>query len=286
MKKYLSIEEYFKIQNKENNNKYRYKYKYLLKLFFLSLIILSFGVIFKWTYDNYKVKKINKEIDININKTVNNREGILVNEPSNKNSNYYYYVTFPFYEVNFSSLLAKNKNTVGYIQVKNTIINYPVVQASDNNYYLKHSFDNKSNSAGWVFMDYRNQINELDDNTIIYGHHRKDGTMFGSLKNVLTSNWQNNRDNYIIYFSTLNENMLFQIFSIYTIKQESYYLITNFNNNIEKQKWIDTMKKRNITKIDTEVNINDKFLTLSTCKNRRGERIVVHAKLIKMQKIK
>lgn len=283
MKKYLSIEEYFKIQNKENNNNQKYQY---LKLFFLSLIILSFGVIFKWTYDNYKVKKINKEIDKNINKTVNNRAGILVNEPSNKNSNYYYYVTFPFYEVNFSSLLAKNNNTVGYIQVKNTIINYPVVQANDNKYYLKHSFDNKSNSAGWVFMDYRNQINELDDNTIIYGHHRKDGTLFGSLKNVLTTDWQNNRDNYIIYFSTLNENMLFQIFSIYTIKQESYYLITNFNNNIEKQKWIDTMKKRNITKIDTEVNINDKFLTLSTCKNRRGERIVVHAKLIKMQKIK
>ena len=276
MKKYISVEDFLK--NQTNN---KHNYKFLLKLLFLSLIILSLIVIFKWGYDNYKTNKINKEL--NLFQISNNKEGILVNEPSNKNSNYYYYVNFPFYEVNFANLLPKNNNIVGFIKLNNTIINYPVVQANDNNYYLNHSLDKKSNGAGWIFMDYRNSINKLDDNTIIYGHHRKDGTMFGSLKNVLTTNWQNDRDNYVIYFSTLNENMLFQIFSIYTIKQESYYLTTTFNNNSEKQKWIDTMKKRNIVSIDTEVNINDKFLTLSTCKNRRGDRIVVHAKLIKRQ---
>ena len=56
------------------------------------------------------------------------------------------------------------------------------------------------------------------------------------------------------------------------------------NENSEKQKWIDTMKQRNMVSINTEVNINDKFLTLSTCYNNSGKRLVVHAKLIKKQK--
>ena len=167
--------------------------------------------------------------------------------------------------------------------MKNTNIKYPVVQANDNNYYLTHSFDKIENNAGWIFMDYRNNINALDDNTIIYGHSRIDGSMFGTLQNTLSNNWQSDQDNYVIFMSTPKENMVFQIFSIYTIKSESYYITTQFNNNYEKEKWINTMKKRNIAPINTEVNINDKFLTLSTCKNNQDERIVIQAKLIKKQ---
>ncbi len=243
-------------------------------------------ILVKWVYDNHSIKQINKEMENSINKNINNYDGVLVNAPSNKNSNYYYYVKFPFYEVEFNNLLSQNTETVGFIYVKNTLISYPVVQAKDNNYYLNHTFLKKSNSAGWVFMDYRNNINELDDNTIIYGHARLDGTMFGSLKNVLTSFWQDERDNYVMFFSTPKENMLFQIFSIYTIKQENYYITTNFSNALEKEKWLETIKQRNIAPVNTEVDINDKFLTLSTCKNRQGDRIVVHGKLIKRQKIK
>ena len=108
--------------------------------------------------------------------------------------------------------------------------------------------------------------------------------MFGSLRNTLTSYWQSNKDNYVIFLSTLKENMLFQIFAIYSIKSENYYITPNFANNEEKQKWIETMQKRNIAPIKTEVDVNDKFLTLSTCQNNRGGRIVIQAKLIKRQK--
>ncbi len=284
MKKYLTIKEYFDKEAKSKNKNGKQKlFRILLEILCISIILVSLYVIFKWNHDNYKIKQINKEIEKNINLNSNDKNGILVNPPQNKNSNYYYYVTFPFYQADFSSLLNKNKDTVAFLYVKNTLISYPVVQSSDNEYYLKHSFDNKINSAGWVFMDYRNNIKNLDDNTIIYGHARIDGTMFGSLRNVLLSSWQNNKDNYVIYFSTLYESMIFQIFSVYTIERESYYITSHFNNSIEKQKWIDTMKDRNILPINTEVDINDKFLTLSTCKNRQGERIVIHAKLIKKQ---
>ena len=275
MKKYITLEKYFKSQSIiKKNNKLKI-FIYIIVILLLLIIMFSLYTIFKWHIDNLKIKKINKEIKDNINIKTNN-----------KNSNYYYYINYPFYNIDFSNLLSKNKDTVAFIRVINTIINYPVVKTINNNYYLKHSFDKKENDAGWIYMDYRNNINDLDDNTIIYGHRRLDGTMFGTLKNVLSSTWQNNIDNYIIYFSTLNENMIFQIFSIYTIKRENYYITTTFSNDNEKQKWIYTMKKRNISPINTEVNTNDKFLTLSTCYGNSTKRLVIHAKLIKKQKNK
>ncbi len=284
MRKYISIDNYFKTQlmigKKKDKNKLLKK---VLLILCLSIIIFSLYTIFKWCIDNSKIRQINKKInkDLNINNSM--EQGKFINPPNNKNSNYYYYVTFPFYDVSFSPFTLKNAETVAFIHLKNTSVNYPVVQTQDNTYYLNHSFDKKANEAGWIFMDYRNDINNLDDNTIIYGHARLDGTMFGSLKKTLTSNWQNELDNYVIFLSTPKQSMVFQIFSIYTIKKESYYITTNFSTRNKKQIWLNTMKKRNIAPIDTEVNINDKILTLSTCQNNQGGRIVIHAKLIKIK---
>lgn len=286
MKKYISIEEYLKQESISKEKSNLKVYKYILIILCLSIILFALYNLVKWNIDNFKIKKINDELEKNINLNVKKGKGELVNPPINRDSSYYYYASFPFYQANFSSLLSKNSDTVAYIYMKNTIINYPIVQSNDNNYYLKHSFDKKDNNAGWIFMDYRNNINYLSDNTIIYGHARLDGTLFGSLRNVLLSSWQKNQDNYAIFLSTLKENMIFQIFSIYTIDRENYYIMTDFSNNKEKQEWINIMKKRNIAPINTEVNVNDKFLTLSTCKNNQGERIVVQAKLIKRQKNK
>ena len=79
------------------------------------------------------------------------------------------------------------------------------------------------------------------------------------------------------------ENLVFQIFSIYTIASENYYIETDFSSSADKEKWLNTMKERNTTSFNTSVNTNDKILTLSTCQNNNGGRIVVQAKLIKRQ---
>ncbi len=277
----MTIEDYFKTQSIDKTKTKISKWHKILAIVCLIIIIFSLYTIFKWSFDNYKIRQINKEINKNIKINKNSEEGELVNPPNDKNNNYYYYIKFPFYEINYSSFLSQNKDMVAFIYIKNTNINYPVVQANDNTYYLNHSFDKKENEAGWIFMDYRNNIKNLSDNTTIYGHARLDGTMFGSLRKVLSSTWQNDLDNYVIYLSTLKESMIFQIFSIYTIKSESYYITPNFSSNNKKQIWLDTMKRRNIAPIDTDVNTNDKILTLSTCQNNKGGRIVIHAKLIK-----
>ena len=132
--------------------------------------------------------------------------------------------------VNFKDLKKINNDTVGWIQVNGTNINYPFVQTKDNTYYLKKDFNKKYNSAGWVFMDYRNNISNFDKNTILYAHGRVDGTMFGSLKNIIKSNWYNVKSNHVVKLSTEYENTLWQVFSIYRIPQTSDYLNIDFSS--------------------------------------------------------
>ena len=213
MKKYISIDEYYKNGMNFKKHKNKQLVRNISILLCLSILFISLYTIFNWVIDNYKIKKINEDIKDDTILSNNNDSGELINPPKDKNSNYYYYVKMPFYQVDFFNLLTKNNDTVAFIHINNTLVNYPVVKASDNNYYLKHSFDKKQNKAGWIFMDYRNSIDELSDNTVIYGHRRLDGTMFGTLKNILLPSWQNNKDNYVIFLSTLKENYLFQIFS-------------------------------------------------------------------------
>ena len=182
--------------------------------------------------------------------------------------------------VDIGNLKVKNKDTVGWINVNNTNINYPFVQANDNYYYLNHSFDNSVNKAGWVFLDYRNDNNLSDKNNIIYAHSRLDKTMFGSLNDTLKYSWYSNKDNHIIKISTEKENTLWQIFSVYKIPVESYYITTNFLNDSAFEDFLDVIKKRSVFDFNTNLTKDDRILTLSTCYSDK-ERTVIHAKLIK-----
>ena len=186
-------------------------------------------------------------------------------------------------DVNFDELLKINSDTVGWIKVNGTNVNYPVVQTDNNDFYLNHSYDKSVNKAGWVFLDYRNNINDFDKNTIIYAHGRVDETMFGSLRKTLNKSWYNNKTNHVIKFSTKTQNTLWQVFSVYTIKAESYYITTTFSSDDVFNEFVNTLKNRSIVLFDTKVNKNDKIITLSTCKDSKGTRIVMHAKLIKIE---
>lgn len=253
-------------------------------LFILCLIIMIFCLvnILIWNEDNNTLDKINKDIkDKNVVSKTDGGEN--VNPPENKEDDYFYYIKMDMISVNFDELKKKNTDTVGFIKVNGTNVNYPIVQTKDNSYYLNHAFDKSKNSAGWVFADYRNDMINFDKNTIIYGHSRSNQTVFGSLKKVLNKNWYNNKDNHIIKLSTPTENTLWQIFSIYTIKPESYYITTNFTDDSYK-KFLTTIKERSEINFSGTVNNNDKILTLSTCKDAAGTtRLVIHAKLIKLE---
>ena len=131
-------------------------------------------------------------------------------------------------------------------------------------------------------MDNRNTVTEFNRNTIIYAHGNRDKTMFGSLSNILQSNWYSNTSNHVIKLSTEYENTLWQVFSIYRIPTTNDYIQTDFHTDEEYQAFLNTLQSRSYFTFDTTVNAADKILTLSTCWNEE-EKVVLHAKLIKKE---
>lgn len=242
-----------------------------------SLSIIYSGIyIFLWTKDNYNTNK--ELIDIK-----NNTPITKIHSEKEKEKSFNPYKDFPtinYLEVDFSNLIEKNPETVAWIVVNNTNINYPVVQHNDNKYYLNHSFNKQKNDAGWIFMDYRNNIKNMEKNTIIYAHGRQDGSMFGNLKNTLKDKWYKNTNNHIINLSTKHENMLWQIFSIYKIKTTNDYIQTDFQEETSFNNFLTTITNRSIYNFKTPPRKTDNILTLSTCYNEK-EKVVIHAKLIK-----
>ena len=209
-------------------------------------------------------------------------------ETSNNNTNVYYpndywdYMNVPFMNVDFNELLKKNPDTVGWIKVEGTKVNYPVVQASDNNYYLSHAFNKTANQGGWIFADYRVNFKDFGKNTIIYGHNMNNKTMFGSIPNMLYNGYLNNSSNYYIKISTPTSNSVWKVFSIYTVDPQTYYLKTNFKSE-PYSKFLSTLKSRSIYNFGIDVSENDKILTLSTCDNTGTKRVAVHAKMINIE---
>ena len=277
--------EYQQKKRKKKKLRFRKWVIVVFLIFFLSIFVFSAYQVYSWHNDNKEIETIADDVvkDTKVKEKEDNDNTENVNPPEDISNDYWDYIKINLLEVDFNELLKKNPDTVGWIQVKGTNINYPIVQTTDNSYYLTHAFDKSNNEAGWVFMDYRNDAVNFNQNTILYAHSRLTGSMFGSLKNILDSSWYTNKDNHIIRLSTPTENTMWQVFSVYTIPKESYYITPNFNSNEAYQEFLNTMKSRSEVEFSAEVNTNDKILTLSTCKDNFGNRVVMHAKLIKKE---
>lgn len=289
---------YYKFAPKETNKYKLYKYSVFLSTL---VLFLTGAIIINWCVQGVQINSLSNAI-IEDTDVVTSTEGDVIgideidpvdnsNDPdskvySNENSMYWKYLNTPLSSVNFDNLLTQNKDTVGWLIVNNTNVNYPVVQTNDNDYYLTHAFDGTRNSAGWVYADFRDDFNTLSKNTVIYAHGRKDKVMFGSLTNALNPSWYTNTDNQIIQLSTLKYNTMWQIFSVYKIEAESYYITTDFSDNDSFATFANTMRSRSIYDFGVNITSNDKLLTLSTCYNDNGVRLVVQAKLVKIQERK
>lgn len=227
----------------------------IIMLILILIIIFSGMKIINWIYENNANKKIMSDI-----------------------SNYVAIEANKEYSIDFGSLKQKNPDTIAWLKVNGTEIEYPVVKTTNNDYYLTHSFDKSYNSSGWAFMDYKNRCDGTDKNMVVYGHNRHDGSIFGTLQNVLTEEWQNNPENFKIPFITENEKAEYHVFSVYEIEKENYYITTNFINDGEFQNFLDKIKTRSQIDFGIEVTANDNILTLSTCANDSRYRVVLHAK--------
>ena len=267
------------------------KYKLRLKnighilLFMVLLIIFVFCFIrlICWTKDNKASNEILKDVNELVEVKEETTDEAKKEEDETKidaSDPYWDFINTSFLSIDYSKLREKNKDIIGWIKVNSTNINYPVVQYSDNEYYLTHDLYRNYNGGGWVFLDYRNKNDFNNKNSIIYAHGRENKTMFGTLKNILNKEWYQNKDNYVIKTSSLSGSYVWQVFSVYKTPNTNDYIKTNFSTDNEYQTFLNLITKRSIYDFKTNVTINNKILTLSTCFDDNSK-VVLHAKLIK-----
>lgn len=181
-------------------------------------------------------------------------------------------ITMPFAE----EMLAINKDYAGYVSIPNCV-NEAVVQAADNEYYLKKNIYDQTRSCGTVFADYRNVVNDYadlqSDNIILYGHNQRDGTMFGEMDYYKwdAKYWLKNP---FIYFDNKYEQSTYVIIASFIINTEpehdngyvfDYQNYINFNDDHPFDTFIKELNDRSHFHTGIDVNENDKFITLSTC---------------------
>ncbi len=282
-----------KLFNKVFNNKFDRMIERLYRqgkpetLFLVVIYIFSFTTIFGIMYSPEKTVKLDDKAtsikeEVDEVKDVKEEKTKLKDENKAEkvlgNYSFSRYGSMKLSEVNFNDLRRTNSNTVVWLAVDGTNINYPIVRGSDNDYYLFHSFNRSYNKNGWVFMDYRNQPMN-DYNTIFYGHNLLNGTSLGTLGKIFTKNWYNNSNHKIIVM-TDESKYIYEVFSCYYSAPVVDYLQVSFSGENEFNGFIKNLKKKSRTKFNVDVNGNDKIITLSTCTDDNKGRKVVHAKLI------
>lgn len=175
--------------------------------------------------------------------------------------------------LDFDRLNEINQDTVGWIEIRGTHINYPVVQTTDNDYYLNHSFYHASNGDGWVFLNYLNNSNFNDPNTIIFGHDTHGSSMFSDLKKL----FDGLLGNYIpitIYLD--HQTYHYQTFAVFlTDENDNHFLTTRLS-----QDDLDQAVSYSNIRFDYTPTSTDKILTLSTCYHSSKHKVILLASRI------
>ena len=187
-------------------------------------------------------------------------------------------------DVNFDLLKEMNVNAVGWLYSEGTLINYPVVQSTDNSYYLKHLFNDQTNSSGAIFMDANNSPDLSDINTIIYGHNMKNGTMFASLANYSTQRYYGQHP--VIYYLTPDCDYRIDVFASYETPDASETFSTSFDSADSYYEYLGHIRDKSLINVWwVEVLPDDNIVTLSTCGyNFQNSRYVVQGKVTPLNK--
>ena len=169
----------------------------------------------------------------------------------------------PLYPVvDFESLKAINKDCIGWIYVPDTNINYPVVQTTNNEYYLKRLFDKKYGISGTVFLDSRNTDEMSDRHSILYGHHMKNGTMFANAEDYKDQSYADAHP--LGYYITPDQVYEIEFFAGYLTDPYNDSWMLNFTDT-EFEDWLKVSKMRSHFYSDVTPTIENRIMTLSTC---------------------
>ncbi len=184
----------------------------------------------------------------------------------------------------FKELLALNQDVIGWIHIANTKIDYPVAKSQDNDFYLHRDLNKKKYYPGTIFMDFRDIGDSEDRHTILYGHNMKDGSMFGTLKKFKKKDFY--EANRILTYSTLYEDIQWEIFSAYVSPATLDLIPTEFADDADFMKFITVRQSKSMYPADIQLKPTDKILTLITCSYEIDDaRFVLHARKVETEPI-
>lgn len=233
----------------------------IINIILVAIIIVCLSIIGYKYYNYNKDDKLNSEIQdlqpvINeASDSENNSSGENDGQDQSKDGDY-------VNSANEEELKSINSDYKMWIQIENTNINYPVVQGSDNDYYLKHNFRKESNISGTVFVESANDIDN-DKNIILYGHNMRNGTMFNNITNYKEESFFNedNKIN-IIMNNTLYE---YEVFSVYVKNVSEVNLAIGFASEDEFINYAYNEAEESLYKKDVDFSAEDNLITLVTC---------------------
>lgn len=231
-----------------------------MKKILQNLIII--GCLFAFCFFTYKIYNYNKEEDKQkgLNDSLikaavkETKQEDSENEDNGK-------IKLPI-NVDFEVLKSQNKDIIAWLYSQDTPINYPIVQANDNDYYLRRLIDGTYNQAGTLFIDYRNSSDFNDYKTIVYGHNMKNDTMFGTLINYKNQEYYNEHKE--MYLFTENKKFKVKLVAGYTTSSESDIYTAPIARNTNEELLQNAINKSTF-KSEVEVTEQDKILVLSTC---------------------
>lgn len=187
----------------------------------------------------------------------------------------------PVISMDFSDLKEINPEIVGWIKGEGTGIDYPVMQADNNSYYLKHLYNGEYNDSGSIFMDYRCSADFSDKNTVLYGHHMRNSTMFGDLEKYRDQEFY--EDNPTITVFTPEGDYLIELISG-TVEDGTYEFVRfDLENNDSFLNYMEGLRSRSTFISDVEVQIDDQIIALCTCTYEwNNARYMVIGKLVRL----
>lgn len=182
------------------------------------------------------------------------------------------------FTVDFEALQKINEDIAGWIYCEGTNISYPVLQGTDNDFYLEHIYDKTAGQAGSIFVEAHNAPDFTDSNTIIYGHHRKDGSMFASLEKWSEQEYY--EEHPVFWLLTPEQNYRMILFSGYTTMADSdaYTIYPNACQAFEE--YLYQASQKSDFHAEAEYDAKKRFVVLSTCSYAfENARYVLHGML-------
>ncbi len=251
------------------------KQKNILKKICLIVLVLVFiiGVIYIgcYLYNRNKEKKENTDILENVE--IDNTQ--ITPQKTEK-------------MLKLEELQKENNEIIGWLEIEDTNINYPILQTTDNDFYLTHNYKKEKASSGSLFLDKDFNFENGSSNYLIYGHRNKQGLMFEDLLKYAKEDFY--KEHKTIKFTTNKEDAIYEILAVFYsrvyYKSEKdvfrYYYFVNANNEAEYNEFINEAKKASIYDTGITAEYGDQLLTLSTCEySQEDGRFAIVAKKIK-----